>query len=276
MSKTPKKRILYSNYDTTELFNDAARYLLNEYGNNNNWNIISDIPESEIWDTVNRMDNDNWASFRCELSEFIQKNDSFLLMGTVGLWTGRHAGGFIFSDIDELSKAWTNCDYIEFYDENGHLYLRCSHHDGTNLYEIKKISKQGMEYYSDKIDNDDENEKGIHQRMFSCNFYTMLPHFAHDVYGYNKLEYEKETTTPVSDAHNKTLLVLERQNGWYGGYEYINNRWDQLFNTNDRGLFCSIKYYTDKGYTVTCLDRSQEEDFMRNRPTLESYLKTIS
>lgn len=191
MSKTPKKRILYSNYDISETFNDAAHYLLEEYGEDNDWNTIADIPENDIWEEVARMDNDSWSIFRDELSDFIQKNDSFLLMGTVELWTGKHAGGFIFSDIDELSKAWKDCEYIEFYDENGHMFLRCSHHDGTNLYEIKKISRRGLDYYDNRMYHD-ENEQSIHLRMFTCNNYTSLPHFAHTVYGCNKLEYKKE------------------------------------------------------------------------------------
>ncbi len=190
MTRTPKRRILYSNYDVSEAFNAAAQYLFDEYSENNDWKTIADIPENEIWDEVYQMDNDNWYDFRDELSDFIQKNDSFLLMGTVELWTGKHASGFIFSDIDELSHAWKDCDYIEFYDENGHLYLRCSHHDGTNLYEIKKISKRGMQYYDNKCYGD-EYEQNIHQKMFTYSGYTSLPHFAHTVYGCNKLEYER-------------------------------------------------------------------------------------
>ena len=63
----------------------------------------------------------------------------------------------------------------------------------------------------------------------------------------------------------KELVVLERKNGWYGGYEQRNGEYEQVFNTDKSLLFWSIKNYTDKGYTVKCLDKTQEESFMHNR-----------
>jgi len=71
----------------------------------------------------------------------------------------------------------------------------------------------------------------------------------------------------------KELVVLERKNGWYGGYEKTKNGYEQLFNTDKNLLFCSIKIYTDKGYTVKCLDKTQEEKFMQSRTTFDEYMK---
>lgn len=34
----------------------------------------------------------------------------------------------------------------------------------------------------------------------------------------------------------KTLIVLERSNGWYGGYEKRNNTYEQVFNTDKHML----------------------------------------
>lgn len=71
----------------------------------------------------------------------------------------------------------------------------------------------------------------------------------------------------------KELIVLERKNGWYGGYEKTKGGYEQLFNTDKYGLFVSIKFYTDKGYKVTCLDETKEEDFMKGRMTFDQYMK---
>lgn len=70
-----------------------------------------------------------------------------------------------------------------------------------------------------------------------------------------------------------TLIVLERSNGWFGGYELIDGKYEQQFNTRDHSLFNSIKPFTDKGYIVKMLDKSQENDFMKNRTDLLEYLK---
>ena len=68
------------------------------------------------------------------------------------------------------------------------------------------------------------------------------------------------------DKQMKELIVLERKNGWYGGYE-------QLFNTKSSCLFDDIKFYTDKGYTVKCLDKTQEYEFMKGRTTFDEYME---
>ncbi len=70
---------------------------------------------------------------------------------------------------------------------------------------------------------------------------------------------------------NKELVVLERSNTWYGGYVMRNGRYEQVFNSHPSCLFASIKSYTDKGYTVKCLDSSMEEEFMKGRESLKDF-----
>lgn len=72
-----------------------------------------------------------------------------------------------------------------------------------------------------------------------------------------------------TDLHkDRELIILERENGMYGGYEVRDIDIAQLFNTHDVSLFFSIKQYTDRGYTVTCLDRTCEKEFMKDRYTI--------
>ena len=71
----------------------------------------------------------------------------------------------------------------------------------------------------------------------------------------------------------KELIILERKNGWYGGYEKTKNGYEQLFNTSAHCLFMDIKHYTDKGYKIICLDKTQENEFMKDRTTFDEYMK---
>lgn len=74
----------------------------------------------------------------------------------------------------------------------------------------------------------------------------------------------------------KELIVLERKNGWYGGYEKTKDGYEQIFNTDKDMLFWAIKHYaTDKGYKVVCLDKTQEDEFMKGRTTIEELLGII-
>lgn len=66
---------------------------------------------------------------------------------------------------------------------------------------------------------------------------------------------------------------MKEKNGWYGGYEKTKNGYEQLFNTDKGLLFWSIKNYTDKGYKIVCLDKTQEEEFMKSRTTFDEYMK---
>ncbi len=71
----------------------------------------------------------------------------------------------------------------------------------------------------------------------------------------------------------KKLAILERNNGWYGGYVKRNGQYAQVFNTRKEDLFFSIKCYTDKGYAIDCLDKSQEENFIKDRMTMEQAIE---
>lgn len=64
------------------------------------------------------------------------------------------------------------------------------------------------------------------------------------------------------------LVVLERENGWYGGYEVRDGDVVQVFNSKAENLFLSIKSYTDRGYAVACVDKSHEKAFMAERQTV--------
>lgn len=72
----------------------------------------------------------------------------------------------------------------------------------------------------------------------------------------------------LKDNTPKQLIILERNNGYYGGYEKRNNEYEQVFNINQSLLFSSIKEYINKGYQLICLDKSQETEFMKNRTVL--------
>lgn len=169
---------LYSNYYSENVYEETKQYLIEDHNEENDPTDEYEPTENEIFDAVSFQDEMNWDDFKDELEGFIKGND-WILQGDVGTWRGQRRGGFIFSDVNELYQAWEDCDYIEFRDERGHLYLRCSQHDGTNAFEIKRLTDRGYEY-SENHDDDDEK---THNTIFSSNFYSALPHFAKTIYG---------------------------------------------------------------------------------------------
>lgn len=79
-------------------------------------------------------------------------------MGTSGLWTGKVTVADIIESYDDLRKAWSDCDYRNIYEADGHLYIQASHHDGNNHYELRELTKRGIGYL-ERWENGPETEK---------------------------------------------------------------------------------------------------------------------
>ena len=179
------ERIIYNNYNLWEDYSDDTRAFLAEE------NPEEEITDNSIWEEIYFQDNLNWEDEHKRLKDFFTGHGYFMIRGYMGRWDGRRAAGYVFDDFDDMFyKAVKDCDYIKLWDENGHFYLKCSHHDGTNLFEIKRINYKAYEF----IDNwayswdDDRTEAEIHSIVWNSNFLSSLPHFAHTVYGCKKRE----------------------------------------------------------------------------------------
>lgn len=142
---------------------------------------IDEVTDDMIWDEMHLLEEMYWDDFSYELKHFFDKGNAWLLTGTLGLWDGSCKGGFIFKTFNEFCKCLKDCDYIEITDDKGHLKIKCSHHDGTNYFEIKHISDFGWEWYNNHCY--DFYDEELHTKMWNNNFMTSLPHFARDVYG---------------------------------------------------------------------------------------------
>lgn len=184
MKKQPKERIIYDNYDVSAMYDEARAFLLEDHTE-------EEITDSMVWDEVYFQDSINWDDEHAQLKEFFTGHGYFLLMGSVGRWNGRYEAGYVFDDFDDMFyKAIKDCDYWKIWDENGHFYLKCSHHDGTNFFEIKRITYKAVDFLENWENDKDEAEK--HNIIWNSNFLSSLPHYAHTVFGYPKREAVKE------------------------------------------------------------------------------------
>lgn len=183
--RTAKERIIYSDYDLWDDYEITARESIRE-------NEGKDTPtDNEIWDEIYFLDSINWNDTKSELKKFFDDGSTWILQGTTGRWDGAHKGGYIFTDFSDMfNKAMKDCDYVKFSDKNGHFYLECSHHDGTNHYEIKRMTDAGVEYYErwNESWSDQRSEEHVHDMIMKR--YSTLPHYVHRVYGAKKIEYE--------------------------------------------------------------------------------------
>ena len=174
------KHVLYSNYYGWISKDEIRQYLWDcEYIDH-----LDEATDDMIYDTMYELERMYWDDISYELKHFFDKGDAWLLTGSIGRWDGNYRGGYIFNTFEEFCKCLEDCAYVEITDNKGHLEIKCSHHDGTNFYEVKRVSDFGCEWYDNH--SWDMYEEELHAKMWNNNFMTSLPHFARDVYGYKE------------------------------------------------------------------------------------------
>lgn len=160
-NRIPKERTIYDNYYPWETYTDE---ILKEMALECEWvDSESEITDDDLWQWRNEEMENDWDNEKEMLTQyFTDKEVEFI--GAVGLWDGTYKTKVKGDFWDLFYTAMKDCDYFKLYDENGHMYLTCSHHDGTNHFEIKVVTDKG---------------------------YTVLPRFAEKVYGCKAKEYKK-------------------------------------------------------------------------------------
>lgn len=198
MNRVPKTRTIFDNYDLWKKYPDDV---LKEMAIECEW--VDDVEEitDEMLNRWRQEESDiDWDCEEERLTEFF-KHKTVGFFGKVGLWDGVYMAGEIGEFWDLYWKAVEDCWYVRIYDENGHLYLTCSHHDGTCHFEIKIINEKGERYLENwEYGCDDRTERYVHTQIF--NRYSTIPRFAEKVYGCKPREYEKLTKGKIIDILN--------------------------------------------------------------------------
>lgn len=183
--KKAKERIVFDNYNLWETYvKDATENLI--------YNGIKEPSEYDIWNEIYDMSYSEWDDTFYKLEKFFD-GKTWIAFGSCGLWYKNVDAGTIFTDFGKFFyKAIKDCDYWKIYDANGHLYLKCSHHDGTNFFEIKEVTNRGIEYLEnwEYNYNDKRPEKYVHQKVVEK--YSRLPRYAEKEWGCKRTEFEKE------------------------------------------------------------------------------------
>lgn len=176
-----KKHLIYSNYDFDDYREAAIENILcncpDEYADE------SEIPEETLCEEIYFLQEMYWNDEEEMMKDFFD-GKTLLVRGTFGSWRGALPAGKVITYSD-LWKCWKDCDYIELYDEGGHFFIRASHHDGTNHYEVKLLTGKGIELY-DKWEYDwldSRSEREIHDVLWNDSHYTHIPHYAREVFG---------------------------------------------------------------------------------------------
>lgn len=189
--KKAKERIIYDNYDLSEMFDEQKKFMEEDSG--------EDVSDDEVWEAIYDIDRMTFEEEFDALERFFFGTDddrpTFILFGNVERWNGVSSGFNAFKGEDfkkTFFDAIKDCDFVKIWDENGHLYIECSHHDGTNNYEIKQLTERGVAYLENWEDswNDERDNAYVLDKLVRR--YSVLPRYAEKEWGSKRVEWEAE------------------------------------------------------------------------------------
>lgn len=123
----------------------------------------NDNIEDENYDQLEML----WDDFMSELDDYEYNNDTeCVVIGSVGRWNGRFNIETTYFDTlkDAILKCISECDYYTITVEDGVIHITAKHHDGANEFEIRRLTKLGIEAYEEEYGFDQNDLK--HKEYF--------------------------------------------------------------------------------------------------------------
>ena len=170
-----KKNMIWS-YDTSSWNEDEMRAMYEE--------CYEEIPSEEtLWQYIQDTNNDYLWDEKSNVAFYEEKHGRkrYIILADLGLWNGRFDGGKI---ITGLWNAISECfeDYNEIYEEGGRLKVVAHHHDGTNFFQIKELTKRGEEYA--ERHKWDMSDRELHKKLFDDSHYSRNVRAFKEIYGW--------------------------------------------------------------------------------------------
>ena len=169
-----KEFILYDTTNHTERYDEARDFLFGTRAEEFDWQSDDDVPEDMIYSEVSFMQSLDYQYFQDKLSELINKNPC-IITGTCGRWNGRVSCGRFIEDYDDFVEFVQHLDDIKIVDKGGRLIISGYHHDGRDEYELKVLTKKGLECAKR---NAFEHSKAFHEKIMNNSTYSKLPRLA--------------------------------------------------------------------------------------------------
>ena len=140
---------------------------------------IEDPSEDDCWEVWRNQCETEWDDVSYEAKK---EEGTFIIVGTLGLWNGNFKGSCLVKG--NLLNALSKCleDYNRIYMYNKQLHVDATHHDGTNIFVIKKLTPNGEEY----LENHEweYSDAEMNRRLFTNSHYSHhIDHFS-KLYGW--------------------------------------------------------------------------------------------
>ena len=136
-----------------------------------------EVSDADAWDELAFYRENDWEEVKGRMVRAAERAEAVKIIawGNLGLWNRNASGGFISDDIETAVSniLGSDCEPQKIYMEDGDLHFTAVHHDGTNEWIIRAVTRDGNEYwddwnYYDPDNNPDANlsEPEIHENIF--------------------------------------------------------------------------------------------------------------
>ena len=116
---------------------------------------------SDYWGFVSQCYEYDFDDFKSNLSYSKEANVPVLVTGKLGLWDGTHT--IVPVRVENLVSAIQKCansaDNIKVEADCGVIHVYAYHHDGTNKFDIYKLSKKGLKVTGNWYNGTSETEE---------------------------------------------------------------------------------------------------------------------
>lgn len=173
MKNTKTSKLIWS-YDTSD-WNDEE--IKNEYKE-----IYEETPtETDLEEYKATINNENLSIMFSEILHHERNHSTklYVVKATLGLWDGIYDGGKVIESLESAIKQ-TFEDYNKIYIEGRRLKVKAIHHDGTNFYQFKELTKRGEEYYER---HKYEDQQQLVETLFKNSHYSREVTMFNEIYG---------------------------------------------------------------------------------------------
>lgn len=171
----------YDDTNDLEIFEETKQFMFDTFAEIEGWESLDEITDAMVFHEIDELHRNEWIELKLNLDELFENNDYYIIKGVCGRWNGPSECGSFVNSTDELMDFLRHLDNVCFYEKNGHFYIEGYHHDGSDRYELKKLTGKGYEYATN---NYFAHDKKLHENIMTCNLFSTLPYFSRMVGAY--------------------------------------------------------------------------------------------
>lgn len=164
--------------DKYVFFDNYEGYDFDEFKQNLIDNGIENPSDDTVYEQIRFYQQTDFEYMINEVNSILPQN--LLMYGYCGTWRGKFLGGKIFENCYDFCQVLNyiskDCDYFRIgINEENNLFIKCTHHDGTNYVELKGLNDKAIKFHDEwcyEWKHNNLSEKEVHEKLWNSTYYS--------------------------------------------------------------------------------------------------------